>query len=54
VALWLTRLEDVQGWANAWLSSATKSELAGSEVVNFSTSVDLTADAAVRRGGGRS
>jgi type IV pilus assembly protein PilN len=54
VALWLTRLEDVQGWANAWLSSATKAELAGSEVVNFSTSVDLTADAAVRRGGGGS
>jgi Tfp pilus assembly protein PilN len=53
VALWLTRLEDVQGWANAWLSSATKSELAGSEVVNFSTSVDLTAEAAIRGGGGR-
>jgi Tfp pilus assembly protein PilN len=54
VALWLTRLEDVQGWANAWLGSATKSELAGSEVVNFSATVDLTADAAVRGGGGQS
>ena len=53
VALWLTRLEDVQGWANAWLTSATKSDLAGSEVVNFSSSVDLTAEAAIRRGGGR-
>jgi Tfp pilus assembly protein PilN len=51
VALWLTRLEQIDGWVNAWLSTASKTQLAGREVVNFSSSVDLSAEAAVRQGG---
>ena len=40
VALWLTRLEQVHGWVNAWVSSSTKSN--GS--VTFSGTADMTVD----------
>jgi hypothetical protein len=42
VALWLTRLEEVTGWVNPWVSTETKSD----EGVKFSGSVDLTQQAA--------
>ena len=44
VALWLTRLEDVSGFANPWLSSSTKTLIGEREVVQFASSVDLSAD----------
>ena len=45
VALWLARLEDVSGFVNPWLASSTKSEIGPAEVVDFQSSVDLSADA---------
>jgi len=44
VALWLARLEDVSGFVNPWLASSTKSEIGPAEVVDFQSSVDLSAD----------
>jgi Tfp pilus assembly protein PilN len=38
LALWLDRLEKVDGWANPWVSTDTK----GSAVVDFTGTVDLT------------
>jgi Tfp pilus assembly protein PilN len=45
VSLWLTRLEQVHGWVNAWLSSADKNALGATDVVTFTSSVDLSTDA---------
>lgn len=42
VALWLTRLEDVRGFLNPWLASSTKTDVGGTEVVQFTSTVDLT------------
>ena len=52
VALWLSRLEDVRGFINPWLSSSTKSEIAARSVVQFNSSVDLSDQALARRSGG--
>jgi len=51
VALWLSRLEDVRGFINPWLSSSTKSELGTTTVVQFASSVDLSEEALARRAG---
>ena len=48
LALWLTRLEQVPGWVNPWLSSAVEAAVANTEVFQFSTSVDLSAEVAVQ------
>lgn len=53
VALWLSRLEDVRGFVNPWLSTSTKTLLGETEVVNFTNSVDLSEQALARRGGSR-
>jgi Tfp pilus assembly protein PilN len=46
IADWLTRLEQVKGWVNSWISTASKSASAtGSVTVNFTGTVDLTRDA---------
>jgi Tfp pilus assembly protein PilN len=50
VALWLTKLETVRGWVNAWLSQAQETKLGVTPVVSFNTSVDLT-KAATKNGG---
>jgi Tfp pilus assembly protein PilN len=42
VALWLTRLEDVRGFINPWLATSTKTDVGGTEVVQFTSTVDLT------------
>jgi Tfp pilus assembly protein PilN len=52
VALWLSRLEDVRGFLNPWLANSTKTGIASSEVVQFSSSVDLSEQALARRTGG--
>jgi Tfp pilus assembly protein PilN len=45
VAKWLTRLEEVTGWVNPWVSSASESGPGGH--IGFSGSVDLTSEATV-------
>jgi Tfp pilus assembly protein PilN len=48
VALWLSRLEDVRGFANPWLSNAQKGLVGTTEVVQFTSSVDLSQRAVAR------
>lgn len=50
VALWLSRLEDVRGFVNPWLSTSTKTVIGPTEVVQFTSSVDLSEQALERRG----
>src|SRR5690242_2090351 len=50
VALWLIRLQEVHGWANAWISSATRTDFNGHSVVQFVSTVDLTTDATTNGG----
>ena len=52
VALWLSRLEDVRGFINPWLSNSTKTAIGTQEAVQFNSSVDLTEQALARRRGG--
>jgi Tfp pilus assembly protein PilN len=51
VALWLSRLEDVRGFVNPWLSNSQKTLIGLTEVVQFTNSVDLTEQALAREGG---
>lgn len=51
VALWLTRLEDVTGFANPWLTDSTKTTIGEREAVQFTSSVDLSPDALSGSGG---
>ncbi len=53
VALWLSRLEDVRGFVNPWLSNSTKTTIGTSEAVQFTSSVDLSEQALARRRGGQ-
>jgi Tfp pilus assembly protein PilN len=49
LSTWLTRLEQVQGWANPWMSNiAAEGNTPGA--FTFDTSVDLTQDALTERG----
>ena len=50
VAQWLTRLEQVTGWANAWISNATEVEQSGQVDIQWTGSIDLTLEATVQRG----
>lgn len=49
IAGWLTRLEGVDGWENAWLQSATEAEGGG---FTFSSQVDFSTDIVTPRGQG--
>jgi Tfp pilus assembly protein PilN len=51
LASWLTRLDQVDGWENAWMTSATENA-PFSRVYTFSSGIDLSLDAATRRGKG--
>jgi Tfp pilus assembly protein PilN len=42
VALWLTRLEQVDGWVNAWISASAKANVDGVDKVQFSGTIDLS------------
>jgi len=53
VALWLSRLEDVRGFLNPWLSNSTKTDIGTQEAVQFNSSVDLSEQALARRRGGQ-
>jgi Tfp pilus assembly protein PilN len=56
VGSWLTRLEQMPGWVNAWVSSSSKDvpgdpdgNAGGRRLVTFTNSVDLTEEATVDR-----
>jgi Tfp pilus assembly protein PilN len=51
VATWLTRLEQVKGWVNPWVTTAQETE-ARSNRYAFTSGLDLTSDAATERGRG--
>jgi Tfp pilus assembly protein PilN len=51
IATWLTRLEQVQGWVNTWVTSAQESAPL-SEIYSFASGLDLTLDATTERGRG--
>ena len=51
LSTWLTRLEEVQGWANPWMSNISQ-EGTTPGAYTFDTSVDLTQDALTQRGRG--
>jgi Tfp pilus assembly protein PilN len=50
VAQWLTRLEQVTGWANAWISNASEVDNSGNTDIQWTGSIDLTLEATVQRG----
>jgi len=49
LSTWLTRLEQVDGWANPWVATVT-ADVAVPGAYAFDTSVDLTPDALTQRG----
>jgi Tfp pilus assembly protein PilN len=51
IATWLTRLEQVEGWVNAWVTNAAESQ-PFSDIYTFSSGLDLTTAAATERGQG--
>jgi Tfp pilus assembly protein PilN len=51
IATWLTRLEEIQGWVNAWANSAQE-DAPFSRIYTFSNGLDLTQKAATARGQG--
>jgi Tfp pilus assembly protein PilN len=51
IATWLTRLEEVRGWVNAWVNSAQE-DAPFSRIYTFSNGLDLTQEAATARGQG--
>jgi Tfp pilus assembly protein PilN len=51
LAAWLTRLEQVKGWVNAWANSASESA-PFSRIYQFNSGVDLSPDVVTRRGQG--
>ncbi len=52
MAAWLTHLESVKGWVNAWLSTGQQNSTTGTPLWQFSSTVDL--EARVAHGGGKS
>jgi Tfp pilus assembly protein PilN len=53
LSTWLTRLEQVQGWVNPWMSTIAQREEGGT-IYTFSSGVDLTPDVLTQRGRGAS
>jgi Tfp pilus assembly protein PilN len=51
IASWLTRLEQVDGWVNAWVTTASESA-PSSNVYSFTSGLDITAVGATERGRG--
>jgi Tfp pilus assembly protein PilN len=51
IATWITRLEEVQGWVNAWVSNAQE-HAPSSRIYTFSNGLDLTQEAATECGQG--
>ena len=53
LSTWLTRLEQVQGWVNPWMTTISRAGDAGT-IYTFSSGVDLTPDVLTERGRGAS
>jgi Tfp pilus assembly protein PilN len=51
IATWLTRLDEIRGWVNAWAASSQESS-AFSGIYTFSSGLDLTGEAVTDRGQG--
>jgi Tfp pilus assembly protein PilN len=51
LATWLTRLEQVDGWENAWMTSATE-QAPFSRIYTFNSGVDLSVEATTGQGKG--
>jgi len=51
IATWITRLEEVQGWVNAWVNTAQE-DAPFSRLYSLSNGLDLTLEAATARGQG--
>ena len=51
IATWIARLEEVQGWVNAWVNSAQE-DAPGTRIYTFSNGLDLTQEAVTERGQG--
>lgn len=51
IATWIDRLEQVEGWVNAWVNSAQE-DSPFSRIYTFSNGLDLTLEAATARGQG--
>lgn len=51
IATWLVRLEQVQGWVNAWVTNAQENA-PFSGIYTFASGLDLTLEAATERGQG--
>jgi Tfp pilus assembly protein PilN len=49
LAAWLSRLEQVKGWVNPWMNSASESQ-PFSKIYQFSSGVDLSQDVVTKRG----
>jgi hypothetical protein len=49
VAVWLTRLELVDGWVNSWVTDSSQQQIETQDAVVFTGSVDLTLDATTDR-----
>jgi Tfp pilus assembly protein PilN len=50
VAQWLTRVEQVTGWVNAWITNATEVDQNGDVAIQWSGSIDLSGLATVQGG----
>jgi Tfp pilus assembly protein PilN len=50
LSTWLTRLEQVEGWVNPWMSTISRRDEGGS-IWTFASGVDLTGDVVTERGG---
>jgi len=50
LASWITRLEQVKGWVNPWITSFTEDPPAFSQTYTFNSGVDLTTEALTKRG----
>jgi Tfp pilus assembly protein PilN len=51
IATWLTRLDEVRGWVNAWAASAQE-DAPFSSIYTFTSGLDLSGEAATDRGQG--
>ncbi|HSL11836.1 MAG TPA: hypothetical protein VLA82_11035 [Actinomycetota bacterium] len=51
LSTWLTRLEQVQGWVNPWMSTIAQRDEGGT-IYTFASGVDLTPDVLTQRGRG--
>lgn len=51
VALWISRVEEIEGWVNPWIASVTTEDQAR-DIRNFPVNADITNEALTARGSG--